>query len=235
MSAISPLQPYWDVIKKVKLFDDVDDDGIKRLLACLSPAVRALGEGEIVLSSGEVTGSIGVVLSGSVHGVSLNHDGSQTLIALKTAGEIYGEILACTEGTPSPVSIYSVGRSVVMLIDYERLLKLCPDACGHHSLLIRNMLRVISRQYFALHENIGYLTKKSVRAKLCAYLSAKSGPERQSQFILPMNRREMAEYLGIDRSAMSRELGRMKKDGIIDFYKNSFKILDFSRLESAEG
>ncbi len=231
MSNISPLQPYWDVIKKVKLFEDVDDGGIRDLLACLSPAVKTLGEGEMVLSIGEVTGSIGVVLSGSMHGASINPDGSQTLIAIKTAGEIYGEILACTDGTPSPVSIYSVGKSVVMLIDYERMLRLCPDACGHHSLLIRNMLRVISRQYFALHENIGYLTKKSVRAKLCAYLSAKSGPDRQSQFILPLKRSDMAEYLGIDRSAMSRELGRMKKEGIIDFYKNSFKILDFSRLE----
>ncbi|MGI5900637.1 MAG: Crp/Fnr family transcriptional regulator [Christensenellales bacterium] len=231
MSDISHLQRYWDAIKSVKLFEDLSDEGIKGLLSCLRPAVKSLGDGEIVLSSGEVTSSIGVVLSGCMHGVSIKSDGSQTLIAVKTAGEIYGEILACTDGTPSPVSIYSVGKSVVMLIDYERLLTLCPDTCGHHSLLIRNMLRVISRQYFALHENIGYLTKKSVRAKLSAYLCAKSGPDKKSQFILPLRRSEMAEYLGIDRSAMSRELGRMKSEGIIDFYKNSFKILDFSRLE----
>ena len=225
------LNQYMGAIRKVNLFDDIDDNGIAKLMGCINPVIRHLGDGEMVLCAGEVTRHIGVVLAGSVRGVRPNSDGSQALIAQKTAGEVYGAILACTDGTPSPVSLHSCGESVVMLIDYEGMLMLCPQTCEHHSLLVRNMLRVISRQYFALHENISYLTLKGVRAKLCAYLYNRSGMGRQSQFIVPLSRGDLAEYLGIDRSAMSRELSRMKAEGIIDFYKNSFKILDFSRFE----
>ena len=223
---------YMETISAAPLFDGIKRDKLANMLVCLQPSIKILGPGEVALNSGDTTRNIGIVISGCIHAVKVLPDGTQRLHTRKTAGEIYGEVLACTENVPSPVTLYSEGETAVMLIDHDRMLKQCANTCGHHSLLIRNLLMIISRQYFALHENIDYLTKKSVRAKLSAYLYDHSGHGEHNQFMIPLNRSELADYLGVDRSAMSRELSRMKQEGIIDFYKNSFKVIDFSRFEA---
>jgi len=226
------MENYLETIAKVPLFTGIEGDDLKRMLGCLGPIVRTLGEGELALSAGDAVKSVGVVLRGCVRGVRIGADGKEALIARIGEGQIYGEILACTDGRASPVSVYAEKKSVVMLIDFERLVGVCPSACVNHTALIRNMLRVISRQYFDLHDNIGYLMRKGMRARLSAYLYDQSGRGAVPQFDLPLSRSALADYLGVDRSAMSRELGRMKRDGIIDCYRSSFKILDVDRLRA---
>ncbi len=223
-------EEYSSVIEASPLFEGISGACLQKMLHCLAPHVRETGEGELLLSAGESTSHIAVVLKGRVHGLRQSPDGGAQLLMSKGEGGVYGEILACTGGAPSPVSVYAIEPGAVMLIDFDRILAVCPNTCNRHELLLRNVFRLVSVQYFDLHQKIALLSQKSLRAKICAYLRYKSENGQKAQFIIQHSRSELAQYLGAERSALSRELGRMKKEGIIDYYKASFKILDILRL-----
>lgn len=206
-----------------ELFAGISAGAALEFLALQRPRLRALEAGETVVEEGEAVGDIGLVLLGALHGGSLDADGRQSLIARIGAGHAFGEVLACTGGHASPVTVFAAEPSLVLLLDYKRLIAPGADS-PTRSAVTANLLRMVGLQFFALHEKIGYLTRRTLRERISAYLANESRRSGARSFTVPLDREGMAEYLGADRSALSRELSAMRRDGLIDYKKNAFTL-----------
>ena len=138
---------------------------------------------------------------------------------------MFGEVFACASVKEMPVSVYAAEKSSVMLLDFKRLLTTCSNACPFHSKVIQNLLQIVSEKALALNKRIEIMSKRSIRDKLICYLTMEYERTRKLQFAIPFNRQQLADYLCVERSALSAEMSRMKKEGIIDYRKNEFWLL----------
>jgi CRP-like cAMP-binding protein len=143
---------------------------------------------------------------------------------------MFAEAMVCAGISVSPVSVQSLSDLRICYIDYSKVVKSCGSSCGFHSRLIQNMLHILAVKAILFNKKLDYLLLKGMRERITAYLLDQSGSNGSLEFKIPFNREEMADFLAVDRSAMSRELGKMRSEGLIDFNKNSFVILDKKRL-----
>jgi len=212
------------LLEKISLFSGIEADDLDALLRCLSAVKKTVIRGEIILLAGDTPRHIGIVLTGQIHIIREDHDGNRALIAVVAPGEIFAEALCCAGVSESPVTVIAEADSTVLLLDFARVLKTCSNSCSFHTKLIENMLRLIAGKNIFLQNRMEIISLKSVRAKIMLYLEsfrAKYG----RKFLIPLNREEMADYLCVDRSALSHELARMKKDGLIEYRKNCFTLM----------
>jgi len=210
--------------EKICLFNGIETGDLDALLNCLGAAKKTFIKGEIILLAGDTPRHVGIVLTGQLHIIREDHDGNRALIAVAAPGEIFAEALCCAGVSESPVTVMAEADSTVLLLDFTRVLKTCSNSCSFHTKLIENMLRLIAGKNIFLQNRMEIVSLKSVRAKIMLYLETfqiKHG----HKFSIPLNREEMADYLCVDRSALSHELARMKKDGFIDYRKNCFTLL----------
>ena len=210
------------MLQSIALFRGVDDPGA--MLKCLGAETRQVGRDEIVLLAGSKPAYVGAVLSGALHIVREDRDGNRSLIAAVEPGGLFAESLCCAGVAESPVTVVAAADSVVLLLRFERVLRTCRNACAFHHRLIENMLRLVAEKNLFLQARMEIMALKSVRAKVLRYLEAFS-PGKGEGFVIPFNREEMAGYLCVERSALSHELARMQRDGLIAYNKNRFVLL----------
>lgn len=215
---------YREVIHSVGLFNGVDAAELNTLLTCLGAVIEPVNKGGIILLAGDKPQQVGIVLSGLLHITREEEDGTRSLLAAITPGGIFAEALCCAGVLESPVTVAADTDSVVMLLKFTRILHTCPNACPFHGKLIENMLGLIARKNLQLQSRMEMVGLKSVRAKIMRYLKSFT-PTPGQVFTLPFNREELADFLCIDRSALSHELMRMKKEGLIDYHKNKFVFI----------
>ena len=219
-----------ELLQKTALFAGMDEAGLARLLACFAPQRRSCGRGELLLQCGQESRFLGIVLQGQIEAVRPLPGGGQVPISRMGPGGVFGDVLGGT-GLKSPVTVRAAVPCEVLLLPYAALLTPCPENCAAHTLLLRNLVGSLGRKYFALFDRIELLTLRTLRAKVCAYLLAEAGRAGADTFTVPYTRAGMAEYLGCERSALSRELSRMQREGLIETSKSSFKLLDKPALE----
>lgn len=213
-----------DVLKNVSLFEGINPDERASMLACLGVRLAAYEKGEQLLTAGERPEYIGIVLAGQLHVLKEDIDGSRTLLATLTESDLFAEALCCAELEESPVTVLAATDATVMLLQFSRILNTCPNSCAFHQRLVANMLRVVARKNLYLQNRMELVRTRSIRAKVLEYL--KGFARKQGGTItIPLNREEMADYLCVERSALSHELARMKRDGLLDYHKNSFTLL----------
>ena len=211
------------VLGSVGLFQGIGAFELEAVLGCVCAEVRVVNKGDIFLLAGDMPRQVGVVLRGQLHIVREDYDGNRSLIAILTPGSVFAEALCCAGVPESPVTVIADLDSVVISIDFERILHVCSNSCSHHRELIKNMLRLIAGKNLMLQSHMEILSLRSIRARVLRYFeSFKPKPGRE--FAIPLNREELANYLCVERSALSHELGKMKKDGLIDYKKNRFVI-----------
>ena len=218
------MKEYFHILQKINLFNGIETGDLEALLRCLGAVKKAVNKGEIVLLAGDTPRHVGIVLTGQLHIIREDHDGNCALIAVAAPGGIFAEALCCAGVTESPVTVIAEADSNVLLLDFARVLKTCSNSCSFHTKLIENMLRLIAGKNIFLQNRMEIISLKSVRAKIMLYLES-FRVKHGRKFSIPLNREEMADYLCVDRSALSHELARMKKDGIIEFRKNCFTIV----------
>jgi len=206
----------------IELFQGIDD--LAAMLKCLGAETRQVEKNEIVLLAGNKPQHVGVVLSGLLHIVREDYDGNRSLVAAVEPGEIFAESLCCAGVDESPVTVIAAAEATVLLLRFECVLRTCQNACAFHHRLIENMLRLVAEKNLFLQGRMEIMTLKTVRAKALRYLES-FAPNRGQGFVIPFNREEMAEYLCVERSALSHELARMKRDGLIKYRKNQFVLL----------
>lgn len=219
------MEKYFEILKKVDLFIGIDESEFNPLLSCLSAKVVRYEKNQIVFNSGDATSSFGIVLSGQVQVFQDDYYGNRSILAGIGPCNLFGESFACAETKALPVSVIATTESELLFIDCRRLESPCSNACGFHSRLIHNMLNSIAKKNVALTQKIEFTSKRTTREKLLAYLSAEAQKARSNSFCIPFNRQELADFLSIDRSAMSAELSKLRDDGVLKYNKNQFELL----------
>jgi CRP-like cAMP-binding protein len=190
---------------------------------CLSARKKFYQKGEIILLSGNTVNFVGLVLSGSVQIIKDDDDGRVNIIAELGASELFGETFACAGIDHSPVTVIAAENSEILLMNYRKIITTCKSSCSFHAKLIENMLNLIARKNLMLNQKIEVLSHRSTREKLLCFFNLHRGAAKR--FTIPFNREELAQYICVDRSAMSAELSRMRDEGLIKFDKNDFEML----------
>lgn len=212
-------------LKKCPLFMGISEDDLQPLMGCLDAKEITVVKNDVVFSVGDRPDYVGIVLSGSVHVVQEDYWGNRTILAAVEVGGLFGESFSCAEAPVLPISVLARTNCTILLIDCRRILTTCSSSCVFHTRLIRNLMKVLANKNIALTQKMEHITKKSVREKVLSYLSACALVEGQNAFSIPFNRQEFADYLSVERSALSNTLGKMRDDGLIVFEKNKFTLL----------
>ena len=207
------------------LFDGIKAEDLKAMLGCIGYHIGTFSKGEIVAFEGDNLKHIGIVLSGSVDMVKEDLWGNKTMLVRMRKDELFGETFACGEDNLSVVTFMVSEDAQILFMPFSRVMHSCTMACEFHHRLIENMVKIIANKNRDLMQKVDVVSKRTIREKLLAYLSIQAQRQNSRYFEIPMGRVELAEYLCIDRSALTRELVKMKEDGLIDYDKNCFRIL----------
>ena len=217
------LKKIFDIAKNNPLFQEITFSDFEPMLNCLSSKTTAYRKSDIILLSGDSINFVGLILSGSIKIIREDMNGNSSILAKLAASEIFGEVFACAEVFHSPVTVQAIEETEVLFIDYSKIFTSCTNACHFHNRLIKNMLKLVAQKNLMLNQKIEILSKRTTRDKLLCFFDFQRGAS--NAVTIPFNREEMANYLCVDRSAMSNELCKMRDDGLIRFNKNYFEIL----------
>ena len=214
-------------VKNVRspLFAGIDAADFEGMLGCIGYHVKDYQKGEIIALEEENINHVGVVLEGAVDMLKEDVWGNRTMLVRTYPQDIFGETFACGEDTLSVVTFAAAENCRVLFLSFCRVMHTCTHACQFHQTLIENMVRLIARKNRELMRKVEVVSKKTLREKILAYLSIQSQVQGSRRFEIPLGRVEWAEYLNADRSALTRELAKMKDEGLIDYQRNSFEIL----------
>lgn len=207
------------------LFSGIEKTDLKALLGCIGYHCETFQKGKFIAFEEENIKHIGIVLSGAVDMVKEDLWGNKTMLVRMRKDEMFGETFACGDDNISVVNFVVSENAEVLFIPFDRVMHSCTMACVFHHRLIENMVRIIANKNRNLMRKVEVISKKSLREKILAYLSIQAQIHGSRYFEIPLGRVELGEYLCADRSSLTRELGKMKEEGIIDYDKNCFRIL----------
>ena len=228
----NPVKKYIKELSECALFANVNENDIISFTEIIGAHTKLCGNGEIIIHQDELLDKFGIVLSGTVTAVRYNTSGGSTVIAKHTASSVFGELLACHSAQPSPVNVVAESDTVIMFISYSELFKDHVLCSKPGVAVFKNLASLMSAQYFRLEKKLRYMSIPSLRDRIIEFLidCASTNAASDYTFSVPFDREGMAQYLNVNRSALSRELSKMKKEHIIDYNKNSFRFLGDSFL-----
>lgn len=219
------MKQYINLLKNTYMFNGINESEIEGMLKCLNARTMLYKKNEYILRNGETVNSIGMVLEGLALVEKKDIWGNRTIISEISPGSLYAESYACLSKLPAEISVIASDNTTVMLFDIRRILTTCSSSCGFHTKLIQNLLYTIAQKNVLLTKKMEYISKKTIKEKLLAYLSSEAMKAGSPTFNIPFNRQELADFLSVDRSALSSEISRLQKKGIISCRKNAFTIL----------
>ena len=219
------MKKYLKILKKCPLFEKIEDENLLRMLTCLGARVDFFDKKYTVFAEGTPARYIGIVLSGSVQTVQIDYNGNRSILALTEAGELFAEEFACAETRELPISVIADEPSEIMLIECSHILHTCHNSCGFHQQLIFNLMKGLAKKNIAFHQRIEITSKRTTRDKLLAYLDMQARRASSNSFDIPLDRQELADYLEVERSGLSAEISKMRREGIIENIKNHFELL----------
>lgn len=215
-----------DIVHDVNspLFNGINPEDCRAMLGCIGYHIGTFRKGDIVAFEEENMKHIGIVLSGAVDIIKEDLWGNKTMLVRARRDEVFGETFACGSDNLSMVTFQVSEDAKVLFLPFNRVMHSCTMACQFHHRLIENMVRVIADKNRDLMRKVEVVSKRTIREKLLAYLSIQAQLQETRYFEIPLGRVELAEYLCVDRSALTRELAKMKEDGLIDYDKNCFRM-----------
>ena len=214
------------LVAECPLFRQIDPKDLAAMLKCLSARVLTAQRGEFIETTSGGKPLMGVVLEGSVEMISEDYFGKKSILTLLTVGNLFGETYSCLQARNRTVAFQVREDSRVLILDYDRILHACKLVCRFHHRMIENMVELIAEKNLELIEKLEVTSRTSIREKLLTYLTRQAERTGSLTFTIPMGRTELAEYLCTDRSAMTRELSRLRDEGIIAFDKRTFTLLE---------
>lgn len=213
-------------ILQAKIFKDINEIEIQALLKCINNYSKTFEKGQLIFGEGEPTEYMGLVIAGSVVIERSDLWGNNTVLGIVGAGGVFAETYALIPHEPLMVNVYANESCEVLFLKATELFKTCERACNFHQQLIINLIQLASMKNLNLSRKVLHTGPKTIRARLLSFFSQWVKKEKSLSFTIPYNRQQMADYLSVDRSAMSNELSKMQGEGIITFKKNKFKIID---------
>jgi CRP-like cAMP-binding protein len=225
-------EKYNKVLLNCELFRNIDRDDLASMLQCLKPRIFNYEKNRYIAMAGEKFKSVGIVLEGEAMAYKENAAGTRVMMTLLKPGDVFGEIVAFSSQSKWPVTVETQQFCNVLFISREKIVGECEKMCPWHRKLIENMLMIVSDRALMLSRKVDYLSIKSIRGKISTYLLEQYRNNKSTTFMLPMNRNEMADFLNVSRPSMSREMCRMRDEGVIDFHLASVRIKDLDILKN---
>lgn len=219
------MEKYIPILKRTQLFSGVGEEEIGAMLNCLQAKLCTYKKGEYVLRQGEHLDNILVLTEGKLHIQRDDYWGNRSIINMVSIGEMFGEAYVAPESGTLMNDVLAVEDSTVIFFDVKRIITVCSASCRFHSMVVQNLFFAISEKNRKLVQKLTFMTKRTTREKLIAYLSEEAKRQNSSEFSIPFNRQQLADFLSVDRSAMSNELCKMRDEGLIEFEKSCFKLL----------
>ena len=219
------MQNHIDMLKQCPLFAAVDEEHLLKMLTCLGARIETFDKKYTIMAESSPAKYIGILLSGKAQVVQMDYYGNRSILTEIAPPDVFGEAFACAEVRSIPVSIIAEEPSTVMLIDCGHILHTCENNCGFHQQLIFNLMKDLALKTLQFHQKIEITSKRTTREKLMTYLMYQAKKSGSSKFEIPFDRQELADYLEVDRSGLSAEISRLKKEGVIACEKNRFELL----------
>ena len=219
------MKKYMEIIKKCALFEDIEEDKLQKMLTCLGAKVMEFDKKYTIFAEGTPAKYIGIVLSGSVQIMQVDYYGNRTIIGNAGVTELFSESFACAQVESVPVTVVAKEPSVVMLIECSHILYTCTNSCEFHKRLIFNLMKTIAQKNIGYYRKIEITSKRTTRDKLMTYLMMCAKSEGKNAFDIPFDRQELADYLEVDRSGLSAEISKLRKEGVLENTKKHFELL----------
>ena len=219
------MEEYLSFLSQVALFQGIAADELMQMLGCLNAKKKSYRKQDIILLEGQDVSSVGIVLSGKVQIIKEDFVGNRNIVTEVLPGRLFAEAFSCVHTDKLPVTVLPVADTEIMWIDYRRIITVCSSACKFHTKLIENMLAILASNNIQLNQKIEHISKRTTREKLLSYLSDQAARCGCDEFDIPFNRQELADYLCVDRSAMSNELCKLRDDGMLNFHFRHFLLI----------
>lgn len=213
-------------LSKAELFYGIKEDEIETVLTCLQAYEKKYKNKDIIYRAGTHVKEIGFVEAGSVNMVEYDYWGNKSILGNITKGDIFSLSYAAIPGKQLQGDIVANEDCTILFLNIEMLISVCPKSCPFHNKIIHNLFRISANKTLKLHQRMKHISAKTIRDKLISYLSDQAFEHGKPDFTITFNRQQLSEYLGVDRSALSNELSKMQKDGLISYKKNTFTLKD---------
>ena len=218
------MEKFYNQIKSSPVFSGISEDELKAMLECFNARIKSYDDGDIIIRQGDRINNIYLVLEGAVNIEKDSYWGRRIIVTQLGVNDNIALAFVASRNTESSIDAVSVGRTKLLLLSYEKCTSMCQNACTKHKNLINNLFEILSKENIELLQKIENISQKTIREKLLTYFSNEAKRYRSNIFEIPFNRQDLADYLNIDRSAMSFELSKMQKEGLISFEKNKFSL-----------
>lgn len=218
------MEKYLTILKKSRLFAGFDEETLNLLLGRLPAEKRAFPKGTFIFHIGDQIPSMAVLLEGRVRIQKEDYWGNLSILNEIMPGEVFGESYAVPGSEPIVNNVVAVEDSIVLFLNFHQILTMCSLDCPFYGKLVENLLKVLSAKNRMLAQKLGHMSKRTTREKLLSYLSEQSVKAGSASFEIPFNRQQLSDFLSVDRSAMSTELGKMRDEGLLEFRKNHFTL-----------
>ncbi|MGN0614106.1 MAG: Crp/Fnr family transcriptional regulator [Porcipelethomonas sp.] len=217
------MKKYLEILRNCKLFENIENENIAAMLGCLGAEVRSYTKNQYIFTEGERASHMGIMLSGAAQIVRVDFYGNRSIVTIIEPPEIFGESFACGETEFVPVNVVAENDCEVILIDCKKILHPCCNACEFHSRIIFNLMKEIAAKNLLLNQKIEIISKRTTREKLMTYLLMQA-KKYGSSFTVPYDRQELADFLEVDRSGLSAEISRLRKENVIECKRNFFRL-----------
>ena len=219
------LENYYNQIKNSPVFYGMTDDELKGLLECFHARVKRYEKEEMIIRQGSVISNIYLILEGGVNIEKDSYWGRRIIISRLGKNDNLALSFVGSKDVESSVDAITVENTVILVLSYEKCTSMCQNACTRHKVLINNLFQILAKENIELIQKIENVSQKTIRDKILTYLSNEAQKNHTSRFLIKFNRQDLADYLNVDRSAMSFELSKLQKEGLIKYNKNQFELL----------
>ena len=215
---------YLEILHRSPLFRGMELEELSALLDCMGGRPRRMKKGDTILSAGEPATHLGIVLAGRVQVSRLKADGQRIVMGEIRPGHLFAESFACARAEALPVTVTAGADGAVLLLDSGRLSSPCSAACSFHSRLISNLLSVLAHKNLSLADKVEYLSGRNIRERLLSYLEDLCLKAGKNTVTVPFDRQALADYLCVDRSALSRAIGQLRQEGVLEADRGKFML-----------
>lgn len=219
------MKKYFEILRNCPLFDSIEDENLISMLGCLDTKVDLFDKKYTIFSEGSPARWIGILLSGSAQIIKVDYFGNRSILSDIKPSDVFAEAFACAGVQSLPVSVIANEPCEVMFIDCNRILHTCSNNCGFHQKLIFNLMQDLASNTIMLQQKIEITSSRTTREKLMTYLMFYAKKAGSNSFDIPFDRQELADYLQVDRSGLSAEISKLRKEGIIESNRKHFTLL----------
>lgn len=218
------MEDYFEILKNTSIFKGIERNEMREMLSCLGARKEKYKKDDFVLWEGSTVKSLGLLLTGEILVIQEDFWGNRNIIAVLGRGQCFGETFACAPGSVLNISVIARENAEVLFLNVQQLMMTGAACSAHYNLLIRNLLTDLAEKNLRLNEKVSHLSQRTTRAKLLSYLSAEAKKHGAATFSIPFSRQQLADFLSVERSGLSVELGKMQRDGLLEYHQNKFAL-----------